>query len=193
MDTAMKKIVLLLTFLLLAGCSPKFPAMTNLHLNVSAQQAGVYSAGATAAIHGKDMRASRDVVAYRIGDQDEIRLPNQYAPHLLLTDMLTIGLQNQGLLPTEDSSVRIELAVEELHALVTRPKILYVTEAKSRVLLHISNNNKTLSRNFDRQNSKDSINKPKVSELEEMLNEQLSDIMSTVLADEHIRKAILGQ
>lgn len=189
----MKKITVLLLALLFTGCSTKSPEMTNLNLTISGQETGIYSADISAAIQGKDARKSEEVIVYHIKSKPQTRLVNQRAPHILLTNQLANALRDQGLQFQSDSNVRIDLIIEELLVTVTQPNILYTADARCRILLNVKNRGTTLSRAYDREATQDSVGRPDVAELEEMLNKQLSDILNQILGDEKILATIIGQ
>ena len=185
-----KKIAILAFAFLLTGCSAKYPMNTNLSLQVSSQTSGIYNNDISAALKGHDARPDSAVVVYQLKDQPEIRIPNQTAPHILVTEQLANGLQDQGLLFKNASPVRIQLDLNELLVLVTRPKFLYSAKAKSHLTLTIKNEKITLTKTYDREANNDSATRPPVHELEKLLNDQLTNIVNQILQDEEVQATI---
>jgi uncharacterized lipoprotein len=184
------KIVFLALAFLLTGCGTKYPLTTNLNLQVGNQTAGIYSNDSSATLKGRDTRKDSAVVVYQLKDEPEMQIPNQTAPNLLVTERLAIGLQAQGLLFESASPVRIQLDLDELLVSVTRPKILYIAKAKSRLTLTVKNGDITLTKNYNREANQDSVTRPPVHDLEKMLNDQLTEIVTQILQDEEVREAI---
>lgn len=185
----MKKLALIVSLVLLAGCSANYPLTTTLHLHSDSQSGEVYDHTITAVLRGHDARQESAVVAYRFG-QPEILLPNETEPHALLTSQLAQGLLQQGLEFKENAPIRIQLNLEHLLADVSRPKILYNATAKSHITLIVSNRGTTLSKTYKREANRESPTRPALVDLEQMLNEQLSDIVSQILEDREVRDAI---
>ena len=185
----MKKVALIVCLMLLAGCSANYPLTTTLHLHSDRQSGGVYDQTITARLRGHDARQESAVVAYRL-DQPEILLPNETEPHALLTSQLAQGLLQQGLEFKENAPIHIQLNLEHLLADVSRPKILYNATAKSHITLIVSNRGTTLSKTYKREANRESATRPTLADLEMMLNEQLSDIVSQILEDREVRDAI---
>ncbi|MGB3209812.1 MAG: YajG family lipoprotein [Desulforhopalus sp.] len=189
----MKKTAILAFVFLLAGCGPQYPIATHLKLRIDSLAFGVYSDDSTAALTGHDARQDSSVVVYRLQGKPEIQIPNQTAPHIVVTEQLAEGLQQQGLVFANGSPVHIQLDLYELDATVTRPKLLYSTRAKSRLTLTVKNREFSLKKTYDRETNRDSATRPPVEDLENMLNEQLTEIVNQILQDEEIRAAITQQ
>ncbi len=186
----MNKIVILAFAVLLTGCGAKYPLTTNLNLQVSSQPAGIYSNGTSAALKGRDNRRDSAVAVYKFKDEPEIQIPNETEPHLLVTERLAIGLQEQGLKFESNSPVRIQLDLNELLVTVTRPKLLYSAKAKSRLSLTIKNGDISLTKKYDREANHESVTRPPLQDLEKMLNDQLTEIVTQILQDKEIQTAI---
>lgn len=186
----MKNFLILAFALILTGCSSKYPLTTNLNLQVSSQTSGIYSNDISAALKGHDARKESAVVVYRLKGKPEIQIPNHTAPHILVTERLAIGLQEQGLVFESASPVRIQLDLKELLVSVTRPKLLYSAKAKSHLTLTIKNRGLSLIKTYNREANRDSVTRPPVQDLEKMLNDQLTDIVNQILQDEEIQATI---
>ena len=176
--------------MLFSGCSAKYPQNTNLALQINSQTGGIYSNGISATLKGHDARRDTAVVVYQLKGKPEMRIPNQTPPHLIVTEQLANGLQKQGLVFKNSSPVRIQLDLNELLVLVTRPKILYSTKAKSHLTLTIRNETITLTKTYDREANNNSATRPPVHELEKLLNDQLTDIINQILQDEEVQDTI---
>jgi uncharacterized lipoprotein len=186
----MKNIFLLAFAVLFTGCSAQYPLTTNLKLQVNSQSPGIYSNATSAFLKGHDARKNPAIAVYRLKDKPEIEIPNQNAPHIVITQQLAIGLMEQGLVFESSSPVRIRLDINELVASVTRPNVLYNTTAKSNLTLTIHNKEISLTKTYDRQANSESATHPKVLDIEKILAEQLSDIVNQILHDEEIQTAI---
>lgn len=185
------KIIAILAFaFLLSGCSSKDPINSNLTLQLDSQPTGMYSNESSAALRGHDARQDSSVIIYQLEGKPDIRLPNQTAPHALVTEQLANGLLEQGLVFKNNSKVRIQVDLNELLVLVTHPKLLYNAKAKSNLTLTIKNGEVTLTKTYDREANNDSVTRPSVHELEKMLNSQLTDIISQILQDEEVQTTI---
>jgi uncharacterized lipoprotein len=185
-----KKLFILAFSLLLTGCGAKYPLTTNLNLQVSSQTAGIYSNATSAALKGRDARKDGAVVVYQLEGKPEIRLPNQTAPHILVTKRLAGGLQEHGLVFESASPVRIQLDINELLVAVIRPKLLYSAKAKSHLTLTIKNREISLTKTYAREANRDSVTRPPVQDLEKLLNDQLTDIVNQILQDEEVQATI---
>ncbi|MCP4337814.1 MAG: hypothetical protein GY799_02770 [Desulfobulbaceae bacterium] len=186
----MKKIAILIFIMFFSGCSAKYPLNTNLELQVNSQAGGIYSNDISATLKGHDARLDTAVVVYQLKGKPEIRIPNQTAPHILVTEQLANGLEEQGLVFKNRSPVSIQLDLNDLLVLVTRPKILYSAKAKSHLTLTIKNKTITLTKTYDREANNDSATRPPVYELEKLLNDQLTGIVNQILQDEEVQETI---
>jgi len=185
-----KKIAILVFALFFSGCSAKYPTETNLKLQISSQTTGIYSNDTSAALRGHDARQNTAVVVYQLKGKPEIRIPNETAPHVLVTKRLADGLEEQGLVFASVSPVRIQLDLNELLVSVTRSKLLYSAKAKSHITLTIKNGKVTLTKTYDREASNDSVTRPPVQDLEKLLNNQLTEIVNQILQDEEVQATI---
>jgi uncharacterized lipoprotein len=186
----MKNIFLLAFAVLFTGCSAQYPLTTNLKLQVDRQPPGIYSDSTSAFLKGHDARKDSAIVIYQLKGKPEIEIPNQNAPHIVITQQLAVGLLEQGLIFESASPVRIRLDINELVARVTRPNVLYNTTARSNLTLIIHNKEISLTKTYDRQANRESATRPSVQDLENMLDEQLSNIINQILHDEEARTAI---
>lgn len=186
----MNKYFLLVFALLFSGCSAQYPAATNLNLEVGNQPYGIYNINTTAALKGHDARLDTAVVIYSLKGESPVRLPNHEPPHKLVTELLAIGLQEQGLVFDSGSSVRLLVDLNDLVAIVTRANLFYSATARSNLTLTVKNKDTSLIKTYNRQANRDSAGKPSVQDLEKMLNDQLSDIVKQILQDEEVRGTI---
>lgn len=187
----MNRLVLLACLLLLSGCTAKYPAIANLNLRVTAQPP-IYT-DADAFIQGHDARKYKEVIIYQLKDQEPIGVPNISPPHILATERLAGGLRDQGLTFESISNVQIHLDIDELLVTVTKPKFLYTAEAKSRVTLKVIKSGTSLAKKYEREATQESAQRPDIRKLENMLNEQLSEIINQILQDQDVRSAILSK
>jgi len=180
--------ILLGAALLLCGCSPQYPTQANLNLQIMAQPP-VYS-NTSAFIQGHDARENEEVIIYLSNDQPPIKVDNMSPPHLLVTERLASALREQGLTFENNADSRIFLEINELQVVVSRPKFLYTAEAKTNITLKVVKESTSLAKKYDRIATKESAKKPGVDQLENMLNDQLSEIIAQILQDQDIRQAI---
>jgi len=161
--------------------------------NSAEQPAGVYPPGILITVEGKDNRPQQQVVIYTVSNDPPI-LVNQVAPHVLLAERLADGFSQQGLLRGGQTPVVVTIAVEELLVTVGRTKsgLLYKSVARSRIKLTINNRGSVLTKDYNRQESKETATKPSIADLEKMLNVQLSDVLQRILGDGQIRESIRG-
>jgi len=185
----MKRIVLLLCVLLVTGCGKKYPETVNIDLQMADQPAAVY-ASSTASLRGHDAREHPEVVVFRINEEPAVKISNIRSPHIVITERIADGLREQGLLFEKNAPVTILLELNQLLVTITKPKLLYNSEAVSQVTLKVTNRGTTLTRKYNRQASRESASRPKTHHIEDMLNEQLSNIANQILADEELREMI---
>ncbi len=189
----MKKAAIVIFALLLTGCATQYPLTTNLKLQIAGQPFGIYTDNDLATLTGRDARKESAVVVYKFSGEPEIQIPNDSAPNLLVTEQLANGLQEQGLVFDSESPVHIELDVNKLVAVVTRPKILYSTNSQSHLTLTIRNREMSLTKTYNREANRDTATRPPVEDLEKVLNGQLTEIVNQILQDEEIQAAIRKQ
>ena len=181
----------LLIAVMVAGCAPQYPLYGNLHL-AGKPQPLVYS-DASAFLRGQDGRQQKEIFAYLQAGQPPVRIENMQPPHIVLTERLAEDLQAQGLAFSETAVTRIFLEINELLVTVSRPKLLHLAEARSRITIRVVTETTTLTKNYQREATRETPQRPKVEQLESMLNEQLDEILSQVVNDEDIRRAITGE
>jgi uncharacterized lipoprotein len=184
----MKRVfVFAIILLLLAGCAPQYPLNANLNPRIPSQGGEIYRAGTTASIQAIDSRKNPEVLVYLPGNDPAVGITNLSPPHILISERLAGGLRQQGLLIESSSQMSILVDINELVATVIRPKVLYMTKATSSIQLVLRNNGETLTKNYNLVSNRESLTKPKVNELEELLNIQISDIVDQILSDKNIR------
>lgn len=183
---AMKKILFLVLPLFLAGCAARYPLNANLNLQIISQTSGLYN-GTSAYISSRDGRENPEVIIFQLTEGAAVRITNLNPPDILVSERLAGGFREQGLLFESSSPNRIVVEVKELAAVVTKPKLLYTTRATSRILLLVERDGSTLTKNYNLESNREGLSKPKVDELEKLLNTQLSDIAEQILQDSSIR------
>ncbi len=186
----MKKLALLIVSLLLVSCANNYPLNANLNLQIIEQTAGVYGPDITADFDGSDNRENPEVAVYQITEGAAVRITNLSPPHILVTERLAGGFRQQGLQQESTSPVKISLEIKELLATVTRPKVLYMTNAVSQIHLTVNNRGRTLTKTYNLESNRESLTKPEITELEELLDTQLSDIVAEILGDINVQKFI---
>ncbi len=189
----MKKLLLILIAVMLCSCA-KSPHKTNLNPELAEQPVGVYPPGILVTIDGRDNRKAKQVVVFSFKN-DPATLLNQVAPHVLIAERMADGLSQQGLLRAGQAPVMVTIAVEELLVKVGKTKsgLLYESDARSRIKLTINNRGTVLTKDYKRQESRETATKPSVADLEKMLNAQLSDVIQRILEDGSVREAIRGK
>ena len=186
----MNKLVLLLGLLLLSGCGVKYPHTANLNIEVTGQPETVYT-DAFASIKGRDGRDQPEVIVYQLKNEPVVRVSSPTPPINIITEELKNGLRSQGIKIDRDGPVRIDLELNQLLVTVTKPKRLYNAEAVSKMTLNARYGKNSITKEYIRQNSEESVRLPKVDQLESMLNGQLSDLVTTILADKNVRELII--
>jgi uncharacterized lipoprotein len=177
--------------LLFVGCTPILPLDANLTLSVATQPVNIYSNGSAISLRGHDGREYQEVVRYLIKDDPPVTIPNRNPPHVVIAEQLAAGFRGQGLVFAQQAPVHLELAVEELVATVTKPKVLYDIEAVSAVSITITDHGDALTKRYRKESIRVSVTRPDLDELEPLLNEQLSRIVQQILEDQEIRKLIV--
>ena len=170
------------------------PNKTNLNPVLADQPAGVYPPGIVISVEGKDDRFEKAVVSYAFKNEPAV-LVNQVAPQILMAERLADGVSQQGLLRGGQTPVVVTIAIEELKVTVGKTKsgLLYKSEAKSRLRLTVNNRGSVLTKDYNREASKETATKPDIRDLENMLNVQLSDVIEKILGDGQVREAIRGK
>ncbi|MCB2173964.1 YajG family lipoprotein [bacterium] len=176
---------------LIIGCAPTLPLDANLTLSVATQPVNIYPDGSAISLRGHDGREYQEVVRYLIKDDPPVPIPNHNPPHAVIAEQLADGLREQGLVFSQQAPVHLELAVEELLATVTKPKVLYDIKAVSAVSITITGHGDSLTKRYRKESTRVSVTRPGLDDLEPLLNEQLSRIVQQVLEDREIRKLIV--
>lgn len=185
----MNKIVLIISVLLLSGCAVKYPETANLKLMVPSQSAAVYT-NLTVSINGLDARENADVIVYKVKEEPAVKVPSLNSPITLIKEDLSTGMREQGLQIEANAPVRIDLELNQLLVTVSKPKRLYNSQAVSQITLKAINGKNSFTKKYTRQDDNESVLRPKISEIENMLNDQLSDIVITILSDMDLRELL---
>ncbi|MCB2215434.1 YajG family lipoprotein [Desulfofustis glycolicus] len=178
--------------LLFVGCAPTLPLDANLTLSVATQPENIYPDGSAISLRGHDGREYQEVVRYLIKDDPPVPIPNRNPPHIVVAEQLTNGFREQGLVFSQQAPAHLELAIEEVLATVTKPKVLYDIKAVSAVSITITGHGDSLTKRYRKESTRVSVTRPDLDELEPLLNEQLSRIVQQILEDQEIRKMIVG-
>lgn len=189
----MKKLMLLASALLFVGCAASWPQKANLNPVVDDQLDGLYQPGVDVSVNGQDERGGSQIIKIALPDTPVTLIPNQVSPQIMLAERLQTGFQQQGLARGNQSNININITIEELQATLTKPNVMFNANAKSRIKLTVTNNGNILNKEYNRASSQESVTRPDIHDLEVLLNEQLSEIMSQALSDNQIRGAIKGQ
>ena len=186
----MNKIVLFICVLLLSGCGVKYPETTNLNIELTSQPETVYT-NSFASIKGFDGRQQTEVIVYKLKNEPVVRVSSLTPPVTIITEELKNGLGKQGIRIDRDAPVRLELELDQLLVTVSKPKRFYNAEAASQITLKARYAKDSLTKEYIRQSSEESVLLPKIDDLENMLNDQLSDLVTTILADNDLREFII--
>ena len=190
----MKKLVVFLSVvMILAGCAGTMPDKADLYIEVAGQSAGVYPPSLEASVVGRDERTDPYIIMYNTDKDSIAMLVSRVPPQVMVKDSLAQGLRAQGLSRGDRSDITISVVVQELQAKVTKPGALYTAKARTRLQLVIGNRGSVLTLDYNREANKESVLRPKVLDLETMLNNQLSDIVTKILEDPRVRTAIKGK
>lgn len=188
----MNKIVVTICLFLLTSCAVKYPETANINLQIPDQSAQIYN-NLTVFVQGKDLRENPEIVFYRVKKEPAVKVPNLSSPLVVITERLTGGLREQGLQFENDSPVRIDLELDQLLVTVTKPKKMYSIDAVSQITLNAIHGKKSLTKKFNRQADRKSVSLPKIEEIENMLNDQLSEIVMQILSDMELRELMMQQ
>lgn len=186
----MNKIVLFICVLLLSGCGVKYPETANLNLELTSQPETVYTSS-LASIKGFDARQQPEVIVYKLKNEPVVRVSSLTPPVTIISEELKNGLVKQGIRIDRDAPVRLDLELNQLLVTVSKPKRLYSAEAASRLTLKARYGKDSLTKEYIRQSSEESVMLPKIDALENMLNDQLSDLVTTILADKDLWEFIM--
>jgi uncharacterized lipoprotein YajG len=189
----MKNFIVIILAAVLFGCAGTVPEKADLNIDIAKQAAGVYPASLEVSVIGRDRRAEPYIIVYQVDNETDIGLVSRVPPQVLVKEGLSHGLRQQGLSQGDRSNIAVVIVVKELLAKVTRPGMLYATKARTSLQLIVSNNGGTLTLDYNHEATKDSLTRPKVLDLEMLLNDQLADIVTKMLADPRVRTAITGK
>lgn len=185
----MKRILIPVIVVLLSCCTPHYPAFTELQLDLSPQQQ-TYFSNESVSLRVVDMREKVTIVEYHPTTGDTVSVANIGGVDKLVLDHLSSGFQEQGLNINPDGPAKIVITLEELLVKVTRASMIYSSLATTKAKFQLQSSNTTLTKNFSRQATKDTVTRPHIVDLEYMINDQLSDIVEKILNDREIRDAL---
>jgi uncharacterized lipoprotein YajG len=185
----MNKIVLLTCALLLTGCGVKYPETANLKLMVPSQSDTVYT-NSTVLVNGLDARENGEVLVYKVKEEPVVKVPSLNSPIAVITEALSDGMREQGLQFETNAPVRIDLELNQLMVTVSKSKTLYNFKAVSQITLKAMSGKNSFTKKYNRQDDRKSVLRPKITEIENLLNGQLSDIIMKILSDMDLRELI---
>lgn len=185
----MKQLAAIALALLLGGCATKQPVTANLNLTLGDQPIARFQ-NAAISIQGEDLRKDAEVIRYTVKEEVTSQLSTLTPPEITLKESLARGFDSQGLTINPAARVHMTVEVKELLVTVDQPQILHDIHAKSVITLKVINGAQTISKRYNREETRESVTKPKIAQLEKILNDQLSDIAQQILKDEEIRKTI---
>lgn len=178
---------LLVFSLLIGGCSKPVNKNAYLDFGINPQQDGIYLNGETALITATDKRNEIEVVTYRTGNKQPIKIEADPSINSILTNQLAKGFTDQGLILTREApEAYIRMEVIQLHADVVRDKGLYLSKVETRLQLTIETSRHKLSKTYNRDADKKTISKPLLQDIEVMIREQMQEIVNLVLIDPEI-------
>jgi uncharacterized lipoprotein YajG len=186
----MKKLVFVFIAMILAGCAGTMPEKADLNIEIGNQSGGIYPASLNITVLGQDKRPDPHIITFKTDKDPATILASRIPPENLLKESLAHGFRQQGLARTDRSAITATVVIRELLVKVTRPGAMYAAKANTRLQFIVNNNGNILTLEFNRESSKDTLARPKLLDLEMMLNEQLSEIVTKILADERVRTAI---
>jgi uncharacterized lipoprotein YajG len=187
----MKKITILLLTALLSACVGSMPKQADLVIETGNPRADVYPPTVNANVIGRDDRSEPYVIVYDEGKEQTTKLLSRTPVHIQMKETLENGLRRQGLNLRDGADIAVVVVIKKLLARVTRPGTLYTAKAISHIRLLVENKGSTLTLDYNRETKSDSLTRPKVLDLEMMLNDQLSDITKKILDDDRVRAAIM--
>jgi uncharacterized lipoprotein YajG len=186
----MKKLVSLFIVMILAGCAGSLPDKADLNIEIGKQSGGIYPASLDVNVIGQDKRPDSHIIIFKMDKEPATTLDSRIPPQNLLKESLAHGFLQQGLGLSQRSGVTATGIIKELQVRVTRTGALYAAVANTSLQLIINNNGNILTLEFNRKSKQDSMTRPKVLDLEMMLNEQLSDVVTKIMVDDRVRTAI---
>lgn len=189
----MKKMGVVLLVMILAGCATTMPNMADLDITVARQQPATYPASLKVTLIGRDVRTKPAVIVYQLAGEPAVSLVSRLPIRELVQEGLARGLKQQGLNLVDQSDIAVVVKVKELLARVTKPGMLYSAVVRTRLRLVVGNGGSTLTLDFNREATKESLTRPEVLDLELMINNQLSDIVNKILSDDRVKQAIEGR
>lgn len=185
----MNRMVLLLCVLLLSGCGVKYPETAIINLEIPSQPEAVYS-NSFATVNGLDTRENSEVVAYKLKKEPVVKVSSLTPPITIIIEELLAGLRNQGLQIETAAPVNIDLELNQLLVTVSKFKSLYNSQVVSQITLKARHGKNSITKEYTRKNDQESVLLPKINEIETMLNDQLSDVVLTILSDRDLRDLI---
>ncbi len=189
----MKRLLIFFMVATLFGCAAPIPQKVDLDIETARQTQKVYPASLAVNIIGQDQRAEPWVIFYQVKKDPAIKIASRVPPQLLVRDSLYHGLHQQGVSRGDGSGIEMVVVIKDLLAKVSKPGLLYVTKAKTHLQLVVGNNGSTLTLDYNREDTKKTITRPEILDLEMQLNNQLTDIIRKMLVDKRIRTALMDK
>jgi uncharacterized lipoprotein YajG len=186
----MKNFLFVMVSMILAGCAGTMPDKADLNIEIANQPGGIYPSTINIVVIGQDKRPDPNVIISRTDRDPATVLASRIPVENLLKEGLAQGFRQQGLARSDRSAITATVIIKELLVKVTKPGALYAAKANTRLQFIVNNNGNILTLEYNRDSTRDSLTRPKLLDLEVMLNNQLAEIVTKILEDERVRTAI---
>jgi uncharacterized lipoprotein YajG len=193
MSRVLQRLAVALVAIVLSGCAGAMPGKADLMVDTANQAEGVYPASLDVIVIGRDKRPDPSVILYDMEDEQPQRIANRVPPHILVKESLVQGLRQQGLQMDERANISITVLINDLQAKVTKPHTLYVSQAKTRLQVIVGHLGNIVTLEYNREANKESLTRPGIPALEEMLDDQLTETITRILSDQRFQVAIKGR
>ena len=184
--------LLIVTILFLAGCSSPGYRHANVDFIPTTAMQANYDASQTSTFKVEDKRSSKEVIRYLSGKSSPLNIDAEPPLTIILEDRLGAGFRQQGLNISRASAVHIVVSIGKLHAVVVKNKGLNQVTAHTEISLLVDTPKNSLTKNYKRSADKSSLTSPAVTDIEQMLREQLLEISELILADKEIQDTIIN-
>lgn len=188
----MKKIIFLLTAMLLGGCATHWPEIAYINPQIIPSNQQYYS-GNSVTLEGVDRREAAYVFSVKKKDQAAILVGTDRPLATILSDKLSEGLRSQGLNVGNIGSTHVQLEVLQAAVTVEEKTFTYVTRAKVSLKITADYQGNKVSKQFNASSSKEGPGQPDMAELESILNQHLGNLLQQMMSDQQVRAYIKGQ
>jgi uncharacterized lipoprotein YajG len=186
----MKNFLFVMISMILAGCAGTMPEKADLNIEIAHQPGGIYPSTINIMVIGQDKRSDPNIIIFKTDRDPATVLASRIPVENLLKEGLAQGFRQQGLAKSDRSAITATVVIKELLVKVTKPGALYTAKAYTRLQFIVNNNGNILTLEYNRDSTRDSLTRPKLLDLEVMLNNQLAEIVTKILEDERVRTAI---